>query len=938
MNAPRGAIAGSAVPRFAAALCIAGVLGGLGGCDWLISDRTKLERARTQLAQGNVRDAVFNLKSVLQHNPADGPARLELARLSLTVGDADGAATELARALDAGIPPGSVGSLAVDILLARGQYQQALQRLAVDTSLPAPRRAARTAAAQLALGSVGAARETLQRALAGSPDSAELLVELAKIDIREQNFGNAAQAIARAVAHAPDSAEAWLIAGSLKVHEGDYRGAESAFTRGRQAGEVLHDFTLPQLGMLLGGLVETRLAIGDGPGAVQALNELDARLPGTPPTHYMRARLLMAADNPRAAAAELQRALLAAPDYVAARRLLGAALLADGSLEQASAELSQVLSSHPDDNDARKLLVEVELARKRPDVAQRILAEAGISSRGDPQFDWLLGTALITAGSESGIAYLEKSLSALPAGAGPRIELAAAYLMAGRRSDALGVLEAIPATERTPQVRRLIVFANIIHRPKDEALNALRDLVANYPSDAPLLGAAGAYALSVGQYDVAESYLERSRQLDPRDVLPRMALAQLAVGRGQLGRAEHLLRETIAVDPHAQAAYLGLSGLRWAQGGSDEAQQLLQQAIAADPGAVAPRLRFAQIAFATGEPARGRALLDQAANLAPNNAEVGNAMGEVLLATGHLDEALSRFSAASAAGSARAKLNVARTEMALGKLEEARRLLEAAAADPHGDRLEPGVLLVGLDARQGRAADALGRLAGLRRAGLPEADADELTGDIYVVAGRFVDASKAYELAASKRPSSSLVVKVFRVRQALNTPDPHREVLRWLESSPADRLVRWELAEYLQRIGHRDAAINEYERLRQGPGARDPVLLNNLACLYLESKDPRAAELGRAAHDLAPEAYEITDTYGWILVKTGQLEPGMELLRKAARGAPENADIAYHVAAGTAYLGDKAKARELLARLLHSKVAFASRPEAEALRNALAAQ
>jgi cellulose synthase operon protein C len=556
----------------------------------------------------------------------------------------------------------------------------------------------------------------------------------------------------------------------------------------------------------------------------------------------------------------------------------------------------------------------------------------------DPQLDWLMGTALISAGSQSGIAYLEKSLSALPAGAGPRIELAAAYLMAGRRSDALGVLDAIPPAERTPQVRRLVVFANIIHRPKNEALAAVRDLVAKYPKDAPLLGAAGGYALSIGENDVAESYLERSRQLDPRDVLPRMALAQLAVGRGQLGRAEQLLRETIALDPHAQVAYLGLSGLRWARGARDEAQQLLQQAIAADPGAVAARLRLAQIAFAIGEPARGRALLDQAAKVAPNDPEVFNATGEVLLAIGHLDEALARFSTAAATGSARAKLNVARTQMALGKAEDARHLLEATAADPHGDRFEPGVLLVGLDARQGRVADALARLAGLRRAGLPEAVADEIAGDTYVVAGRLVEASKAYELAAAKRPTSTLVVKVFRVRQALNSPDPQRDALRWLESSPGDRRVRRDLAEYLQRIGHRDAAITEYERLRQGPGAQDPVLLNNLACLYIESKDPRAAELARAAHELAPESAEITDTYGWVLVKTGKILDGMELLREAARGAPENADIAYHVAAGTAFLGDEKKARELLARLLRSKVVFTSRAEAEALRSELGAQ
>ena len=38
------------------------------------------------------------------------------------------------------------------------------------------------------------------------------------------------------------------------------------------------------------------------------------------------------------------------------------------------------------------------------------------------------------------------------------------------------------------------------------------------------------------------------------------------------------------------------------------------------------------------------------------------------------------------------------------------------------------------------------------------------------------------------------------------------------------------------------------------------------------------------------------DTYGWIVFSQGQREQGLDLLRKALEIAPNNPDIAYHLA------------------------------------------
>ena len=153
---------------------------------------------------------------------------------------------------------------------------------------------------------------------------------------------------------------------------------------------------------------------------------------------------------------------------------------------------------------------------------------------------------------------------------------------------------------------------------------------------------------------------------------------------------------------------------------------------------------------------------------------------------------------------------------------------------------------------------------------------------------------------------------------------------RWLVEHPDDLQVRFARASHLQGTGEGRAAIPEYERMLAAQGD-NPILLNNLAWLYFENGDERALETARKAHELAPKAPEIMDTYGWILRAAGKREQAYELLQRAMAAAPRNPDIAYHAIAAQHDAGAVAKAREQLAALLAEHGDFPSRKEAEAL-------
>jgi len=108
-------------------------------------------------------------------------------------------------------------------------------------------------------------------------------------------------------------------------------------------------------------------------------------------------------------------------------------------------------------------------------------------------------------------------------------------------------------------------------------------------------------------------------------------------------------------------------------------------------------------------------------------------------------------------------------------------------------------------------------------------------------------------------------------------------------------------------------------------------VLNNLAWLYFQKDDPRALELGAKAYELAPRRPEVVDTYGWILLSSGNSEKALVILQEALVSAPDNAEITYHVAVAMDKAGRRDEARKLLSRLFRGNPSFSEVDKAKDL-------
>jgi len=95
-------------------------------------------------------------------------------------------------------------------------------------------------------------------------------------------------------------------------------------------------------------------------------------------------------------------------------------------------------------------------------------------------------------------------------------------------------------------------------------------------------------------------------------------------------------------------------------------------------------------------------------------------------------------------------------------------------------------------------------------------------------------------------------------------------------------------------------------------------VLNNLAWVAGQMKDPKAVEYAEKANSLAPNQAHIMDTLGTLLVENGDTARGVELLRKASALEPKSATIRLNLAKGLIKAGQKDDAKrelEVLAKL-----------------------
>jgi hypothetical protein len=117
-----------------------------------------------------------------------------------------------------------------------------------------------------------------------------------------------------------------------------------------------------------------------------------------------------------------------------------------------------------------------------------------------------------------------------------------------------------------------------------------------------------------------------------------------------------------------------------------------------------------------------------------------------------------------------------------------------------------------------------------------------------------------------------------------------------------------------QSEDQQDKARQAYETtLELAPD--NAVALNNLAWMIHEEDAARGLELAERAYNGNAENAAVADTYGWILLRNGEVRKSIEVLEKARERAPDSRDITQHLAEAYRKAGQPERADALMEQL-----------------------
>jgi putative PEP-CTERM system TPR-repeat lipoprotein len=876
-----------------------------------------LAEARAYLAKGKTREAVIQLKNSLSSDPSNANARLVLGMVYLRTGDADGAAKELARAGRLGMPKQKWLVGLGQALIMQKDFRGILEQIQPDESMEAEQRATALAIrgnAYIGLGDRASASAAYEEALAvqksnplARPGKAPLLLQEGEVDQAVQQF-------TEVLADYPEHAETRLARGDLYRGQGKYQEAIADF-------DVVIEQAPQDVRAYIGrGLAN--IALGKKEEAREDIQVLTKRAEELPITHYLAALVAFQDQDFDKASQELQLVLRSAPNNYQSQLLYGVVSYARGQYRIAEDYLARALQRAQGNVQLAKLLGASRLKLKDYAGALAVL-EPLLDGEAEPDAQTLalLGSAHMLSGdSAKGAEYMNQAVKLAPDQAFLRTQLAAGQIALGDTESAISTLQAaVDLGQDLIQADVLLVLSHLERKQFEEAVQAATDLEQRMPDSPIPPNLTGLAYLAQNKFVEAEKKFNEALSIDAGFVVADMNLARLSMAAEKPEEARRHYQDVLKKHPEHIGAMMGLASIEAAAGKQDEAERWVTKANQADPKALQPILVLADIHLRRNEGLKASTLLSGLTEQQANAPEALRLRGMAQLQAGNFSAAAStlRRLVNEQPGNIEGWFQLARAQAASGDAGSARGSFDRAIALDKDHQFP--LLWIGkgeLELREKRFPQALAVGKEMQEHFPDNAMAYEIEAAAHRGLGDINQALGAVEKAVRVEGNSQRInLFAHTLATAGQAPKAVFMLRDWLEQNPEDGPSWTTLGMMLQQMGRQDEALEAYESaLKFADG--NPVVLNNMAWLYLDRDLERAAGYAKKAYDIAPERAEIVDTYGWVMFKQGKQREALNILQQALVIAPRNAEIGLHVAEALLRQGREAEARPLLERIL----------------------
>lgn len=826
-----------------------------------------LARADSYQQQGQYRAALIEARNALQAAPDERSATLKLASLYQELGQIKTAKKTLEGLGDAATPEEALAM--ANLYLTQRKFRSAIdylektgKRFELDKN---PEAILILATCNMELGKLDIAEDLFSKL-----DKNDATVALRHFKLLEKlGRTNEAEAeLALLLQTHPDNVDVLSEAANLAEQKGNLGEAENLYT---QAAMNLPpaDIITPKKSEVLQHLVSVLTKLGRSHEALIYESSLSD---SNPASALLQDKLTQGMDLFKEGKLDEAKNILT-DVYKESRNqtagiLLGLIHYAKNDLDAAEEFLGANTDPEVTPEAALATLAATQLRLDQPEKILQLFDKEDRKYIKSPDLKLLVGMALQQTGQiDEGENLIQTALSEQSDNAA-LLSIAARHYLSNKQPDkTVTILE--PVVEKKPgtPLARLLIVAYGIQGNNEKSLAAARGLTKNSPNEPENWWILGRAALNSNKLGEAESALKTAIATKPGLVEAEIDLGNLYLVRKQSVDAERQFRAILQHQPDSLGAIKGLLvSLLQRETDDHESEEIL----------ISTADQYSAKTVMSAHYLR-KGMLDDAERILSSIP-----LSEKNINTKRLHQRLALLRGAKALQS--------------GDFDKARNVIMPGLELNPGD-LELSLLLAQVELQSKNVGSAKKMVQNLiaQYPALPQPH--ELMGDI---ASHESDAAAlqhyqtAWQAGAQDRTANKIYLNLRK-----NNPEAAIAFIdEWAKKLPNSASAYFFRGQNKQERGEIPAAIADYEAaLELNPS--DPRTLNNLAWLYSGNKDKRALEMAERAHKALPENPAVLDTYGWVLVQSGQTERGIIYLREAQKRAPESREIAEHLEQAT---------------------------------------
>ncbi len=835
----------------------------------------RFQLAKIYCAIGKLEDASKELEKVRRLNPSSREVKIELARVMVQTGKPDDALREVAGYLSADTTDGKVLEIAGWAHALKKDYLVAktLLKRAVDLSGTRSDASLSLAAVDDLMGNTQDAETELTHISEKEPANIKALYLLADIQLRRKNGKQALQTLDRIIQANPKDINAQYRRGLLYLGNGEYDHALAL------SQTMIKMFPTRAEGERLKGIV-----LFAKQQYIEAIAALQKSLMVQPDVsaYYVLGLSLYQKNETEQAINNLQKALEIQPSFAAARIYLSMFLLKKNRVDDAVLEVKKVLDEENNNAFAHNVLGSAYIAKENYAEA---LAELNKALKIQPGF---------------ADAHIKKGLIALQQGKGTEAESELAYAM-----------RLLPEQQ---DVRRMLALYYINHNEYSKAISVLRDGIRGQQSDAVLYYLIAESFLRQDNVNEAMKHFVKAKETDPKNDLASIKIASIYFLQGKQEQGIQELRNLLDRSPNNLQALLMLASLSELNGNENDARKyFIRAGENGAPEGIAAASKYFQRANDTDLAVK---VLKEGMIKWPDNELLCELIGKIQVARKQYKDAIKTFERLERYNYQLGFTYLVRTYLVMGDDTKALERIRAEI-EKNPTNLNLRAELSNVYQHMGKTNNAIENAQDIIRQN-PKSPRGYL--NLALVYQRSNDLDKAIKVLrdVDRKEDADIAFMLgnlfFLKKNYAAALGQYRKAEK---IKPGAVPVLFQKGDVFYAMQKKEEAIAEYQKvIRLSPN--HVMALNNLAYLYGEEnrKLDQALLYATRAFVLAPDNDLIRDTLGYVLVKSGKIDQGLYMLKKAAGDSQKNPNFLYHLALAYNARGDTVGAVENLQKAL----------------------